>query len=70
MPNIDENLAFAPSYELAALIADKQVSPVEVTQLYYDRIDQLGLAAQLVPDADTGYGNGISAGSRGSRNAR
>ena len=41
MPNIDENLAFAPSYELAALIADKQVSPVEVTQLYYDRIDRL-----------------------------
>ncbi len=41
MPNIDENLAFAPSHELAALIADKQVSPVEITQLYYDRIERL-----------------------------
>ena len=41
MPNIDENLAFVPSHELAALIAGKQVSPVEVTQLYYDRIERL-----------------------------
>ncbi len=41
MPNIDENLAFAPSHELAALIADKQVSPVEITQLYFDRIERL-----------------------------
>ena len=41
MPNIDENLAFAPSHELAALIADKQVSPVEITRLYYDRIERL-----------------------------
>ena len=41
MPNIDENLAFAPSHKLAALIADKQVSPVEITQLYYDRIERL-----------------------------
>ena len=41
MPNIDENLAFVPSHELAALIADKQVSPVEVAQMYFDRIDRL-----------------------------
>ena len=41
MPNINENLAFTPSHELAALIADKQVSPVEITQLYYDRIERL-----------------------------
>ena len=41
MPNIDENLAFTPSHELAALIADKQVSPVEITQLYLDRIERL-----------------------------
>ena len=41
MPNIDENLAFAPSHELAALIADRQVSPVEITQLYFDRIERL-----------------------------
>ena len=41
MPNIDENLAFTPASELAVLIADKQVSPVELTQLYFDRIDRL-----------------------------
>ncbi|MCY3637976.1 MAG: amidase [Chloroflexi bacterium] len=41
MPTIDENLAFTPASELAALIADKQVSPVELTQLYFDRIDRL-----------------------------
>ena len=41
MPNIDENLAFTPASELAALIADKQVSPAELTQLYFDRIDRL-----------------------------
>lgn len=41
MPNIDENLAFAPASELRALIADKQVSPVELTALYFERIDRL-----------------------------
>ena len=41
MPNIDENLAFAPASELAALIADKQASPVELTRLYFDRIERL-----------------------------
>ncbi len=41
MSNIDDNLAFAPASELRALIADKQVSPVELTQLYFDRIDRL-----------------------------
>ncbi|HBD85545.1 MAG TPA: amidase, partial [Dehalococcoidia bacterium] len=41
MPNIDENLAFAPATELRELIAEKQVSPVEITQLYLDRIDRL-----------------------------
>ena len=41
MPNIDENLAFAPSHKLATMIADKQVSPVEVTQMYFDRIERL-----------------------------
>ena len=54
MPNIDENLAFAPSHELAALIADKQVSPVEITQLYCDRIErldsQLNSYLTLTPD--------------------
>ena len=41
MPNIDENLAFAPASDLRALIADRQVSPVELTALYFERIDRL-----------------------------
>ncbi len=41
MPNIDENLAFTPSHELAALISGKHVSPVEITELYFSRIDRL-----------------------------
>ena len=41
MPNIDENLAFAPASDLRALIADKQVSPLELTALYFERIDRL-----------------------------
>ena len=41
MGNIDENLAFTPASELASLIGDKQVSPVELTELYFERIDRL-----------------------------
>ena len=41
MPNIDENLAFTPASELAALIAGKQASPVELTALYFERIERL-----------------------------
>ena len=41
MANIDKNLAFAPATELKELIANKEVSPVEITQLYLDRIDSL-----------------------------
>jgi Asp-tRNA(Asn)/Glu-tRNA(Gln) amidotransferase A subunit family amidase len=37
----DENLAFMPAAELAALIASKQVSPVEITELYLRRIERL-----------------------------
>ncbi|MCH8186905.1 MAG: amidase, partial [Chloroflexi bacterium] len=38
---MDENLAFAPASELRSLIANKQVSPVELTELYFERIDRL-----------------------------
>ncbi len=41
MGNFDENLAFTPASELASLIGDKQVSPVELTELYFERIDRL-----------------------------
>ncbi len=38
---MDEELAFAPASELRTLIATKQVSPVELTELYFERIDRL-----------------------------
>ena len=41
---VDNNLAFAPTYELAELIASKKVSPVEVTQLYW-RLTPLAIRA-------------------------
>ena len=41
MASVDERLAFAPATELRELIASKQVSPVEVTGLYFDRIERL-----------------------------
>ncbi len=64
MPNIDENLAFAPSHELAALIADKQVSPVEITQLYFDRIERLDsqLNSYLTVTADMALESAKAAG--------
>ena len=38
---MDDELALAPAVELRRLIATKQVSPVELTRLYLDRIDRL-----------------------------
>ena len=38
---VDEELAFAPATDLLKLIATKQVSPVELTELYFNRIDRL-----------------------------
>ena len=38
---VDEELAFAPATELLELISTKQVSPVELTELYFNRIDRL-----------------------------
>ena len=37
----DTDIAFAPASELRRLIASKQVSPVEVTELYLTRIDSI-----------------------------
>ncbi|NER35714.1 MAG: amidase [Oscillatoria sp. SIO1A7] len=34
------NLAFAPALELARLIRNKEISPLEITQLYLDRIEK------------------------------
>ena len=41
MPNIDENLAFAPAHQLAGLIADKHITSVELTELYLSRMERL-----------------------------
>ncbi len=38
---MDENIAFAPASEQRNLIASKQISPVELTQLYLNRIEKL-----------------------------
>ena len=51
-PNTD--LAFAPATTLRGLIADRKVSPVELTRLYLDRIERLNpvLNAYLTVDAE------------------
>ena len=41
MPTLDENLAFAPATELRGLIADKQITSTELTELYLSRIEAL-----------------------------
>ena len=41
MVNLDEKLAFAPATELRRLVSNKEVSPVELTELYLGRIDAL-----------------------------
>ena len=41
MPNLDENLAFASATELRGLIADKQITSTELTELYLSRIEAL-----------------------------
>ena len=38
---LDDNLAFAPAADLAELISTRQISPVELTQLFFDRIERL-----------------------------
>ena len=38
---MDETTTFAPAHELADLVANKQVSPVELTALYLERIERL-----------------------------
>ena len=54
MLNLDENLAFAPATELRALIADKQITSTELTELYLSRIealdDQLHSFITLTPE--------------------
>ena len=60
MDSID--LAFTPALEQARLIRDKVISPLELTQLYLDRIQQLDsslnsfftvMAEQAIAEAKT-----------------
>ena len=41
MPSIDQDLAFAPATELRDQIADRQMTSVELTELYLSRIESL-----------------------------
>lgn len=38
---VDENLAFTSAFEIREMVSSKQVSPVELTQLFYNRIEKL-----------------------------
>ena len=38
---VNDELAFASATDLLELISTKQISPVELTELYFDRIDRL-----------------------------
>ena len=41
MPNLDENLAFAPAMELLTLMTNREVSSTELTELYLARIEEI-----------------------------
>ena len=39
--SLEKELAFKPAYEVKEQIVNKEISPVELTQLFFDRIDEL-----------------------------
>ena len=47
-PSSDDDLAFLPVTSLAALIQKKEISPVELTKLYLDRLTQYGFDLKCV----------------------
>lgn len=51
---MDKDLAFTPAWKMREMIANKEVSPVELTSLYFDRIDTLDskLNSYLTLDQD------------------
>ena len=51
---MDTDLAFTPAWKMREMIVEKEVSPVELTELYFDRIDRLDsrLNAYLTLDRD------------------
>ncbi len=54
MTTLDESLAFAPAVELRAMLAERRISSVELTELYLSRIErldgQLNAYLTLTPD--------------------
>ena len=55
MAEIDQNLAFEPATVIGGLIKSKELSPVEITKLYLERIEKLdsNLNSYLTVTADT-----------------
>ena len=51
---MDDSLAFAPITELATLIRRRELSPIELTDLYLERIEQYdsALNAYIAPTAE------------------
>ena len=41
MSTTNQDLAFTPAWKLARMVSQKQVSPIELTNVYLERIDQL-----------------------------
>ena len=39
--SLEKELAFKPAYEVKEQIVNKEISPEELTQLFFDRIDEL-----------------------------
>ena len=54
MAEIDQNLAFEPATIIGELIKSKELSPVEITKLYLERIEKLdsNLNSYLTVTAD------------------
>ena len=67
---VDEELAFTPATELIEMIAAKQVSPVELTELYFDRIDRLDSQLNSYLLLTQRRGDGHREGGRGGRRTR
>ena len=51
---MNEDLAFIGALKLRSLVESKQVSPVEVAEMYLARIDRLDPQLQFVPHGDGG----------------
>ena len=65
---VDNELAFAAATDLLKLISTKQISPVELTELYFDR--KTGLTAKRISAPDPRRSDGDCQGCRGSSCSR